>query len=99
MKQFTVRVRDDFPFDVARVGGRPYTKHTPVVFAEADLTDEIKVSPALLVEEMAIVRELVPDEPAVVPPGESPALPETPTATKDNAGESDTPTQKKNRRG
>lgn len=69
MKNFSVRVSDEFPFDVARVGGQPFTKHTPVILSESDLTDEMQASPALrIVEEPSA-------EPSAEPPAETPKAP------------------------
>lgn len=94
MKQYSVRVRDDFPFDAARVGNRPYTKSTPVLIAEADMTDEIKNSSALRVEE---IESMESSEAAVVVPTETPTPVFDNAVNNTSAGDSldETPTQKK----
>lgn len=50
MNQILVRVRADYPWDIAQVGGRRFFKHEATQLHPHELTDEIKNSPLLDVE-------------------------------------------------
>lgn len=50
MQQILVRVRADYPWQIAQVGGRRFHKDTPTQLHPHELTDEIKNSALLEIE-------------------------------------------------
>lgn len=55
---YEVRVREDYPWGTARVGGRMFAKAEATPVPESEMTDEIRNSPLL------VVSDALPTDPA-----------------------------------
>lgn len=66
MQQILVRVRADYPWDIAQVGGKRFHKDVPTQLHPHELTDEIKNSALLEIEtlESANVENVESETPA-----------------------------------
>ncbi len=85
-KVYQVLAAKDFPFNIARVGGRAFTHGEPVLIHESNMTDEILHSSALevtlLPEEVAVTAETEPTTPPeTTEGGDTPSAPDGETAT------------------
>lgn len=67
-KLWKCQVKEDYKFPSARVSGRPFVKSEAVFLNDAQVTDEIKNSPVLDVEEVDD-----PDRPSEPEPAKKPA--------------------------
>jgi hypothetical protein len=51
--QYAIRVKPDYQFNQAQVGGRGFTKAQAVLLNEVEVTDEIRNSSLLVIEPVA----------------------------------------------
>ena len=93
---YLVRVRDNYPWDSAQIGGQRFYKHVPLERAASEVSDEMRSSPILE------ITETTPASDPVVDAAVAPVLNELPDApapeTEPNAEEATQRAAKRNRK-